>query len=307
MVNSYYANGKLLLSGEYLVLHGANALVLPLKIGQHMNVTPTGYSKEAIISWQANALHESWFSAEINIRNWTINTTTNRETANRLLRLLQEAGKLNHLLFNPGTGYDILTETGFNMDWGFGSSSALTANIAQWAMIDPFELHFRTSGGSGADIAAAISPGPVLYRLVDNKPVYSRVNFKPSFFGHLWLVYLGQKQSTSHSVHDFRIKVKVLPKYIADMDRLTIEMVNAVSLKSFMILIREHEDLLSRLMDIIPVRESQFGNFPGEIKSLGAWGGDFVLAASEENDNVVRDYFNRKEMTPVFSFDKIVL
>jgi hypothetical protein len=84
-------------------------------------------------------------------------------------------------------------------------------------------------------------------------------------------------------------------------------MVNAVSLKSFMILIREHEDLLSRLMDIIPVRESQFGNFPGEIKSLGAWGGDFVLAASEENDNVVRDYFNRKEMTPVFSFDKIVL
>ena len=277
MVNSYYANGKLLLSGEYLVLHGASALVLPLKIGQHMNVTPTGYSKEAIISWQANALHESWFSAEINIRNWTINTTTNRETANRLLRLLQEAGKLNHLLFNPGTGYDILTETGFNMDWGFGSSSALTANIAQWAMIDPFELHFRTSGGSGADIAAAISPGPVLYRLVDNKPVYSRVNFKPSFYRHLWLVYLGQKQSTSQSVHDFRIKVTVLQKHIADMDRLTIEMVNAESLKSFMILIREHEDLLSRLMDIIPVRESQFRNFPGEIKSLGAWGGDFIL------------------------------
>jgi mevalonate kinase len=221
--------------------------------------------------------------------------------------LLQEAGKLNHLLFNPGTGYDILTETGFNMDWGFGSSSALTANIAQWAMVDPFELHFRTSGGSGADIAAAISPGPLLYRLIDNKPMYWMVNFKPSFYEHLWLVYLGHKQSTSQSLHDFRIKVSVLQKHTDEMDRITLDMVQAESLKSFMLLIREHEDLLSRLMDVIPVKESHFRDFPGEIKSLGAWGGDFILAASEEKDDAIRDYFGRKEMTPVFSFDKIVL
>lgn len=307
MVNTYYANGKLLLSGEYLVLHGSSALVLPLKIGQLMKVTPVGYSKKATISWQANVLNESWFSAEINIQNWTVNTTTHEETANRVIRLLQEAGKLNHLLFNPGTGYDILTETGFNMDWGFGSSSALTANIAQWAMVDPFDLHFRTSAGSGADIAAAISSGPLLYRLIEDKPVYSRVNFNPTFYRHLWLVYLGHKQSTSQSLDDFRIKVSVLKKHIDDMDRLTHDMIQAESLKSFMILIHEHEDLLSRLMHIMPVKESLFRDFPGEIKSLGAWGGDFILAASEEKEDVIRDYFGRKDMTPVLSFDKIVL
>jgi len=307
MVHSYYANGKLLLSGEYLVLHGASALVLPLKVGQHMKVTPSGYRKKAIIKWRANALYDPWFYAEINLQDWTVNKSTNEETANRVTRLLQEAGKLNPMLFNPGAGFNIQTETGFNMDWGFGSSSALTANIARWAMIDPFELHFRTSDGSGADIAAAISTGPVLYRLTDNKPECHIVNFNPSFYRHLWLVYLGHKQSTSQSLRDFRIKVNILPKDIAEMDRLTLGMIQAESLKSFMILIREHEDLLSRLMDITPVRASQFVDFPGEIKSLGAWGGDFILAVSEAKDYDVRNYFKQKDMTPVFSFDKIVL
>ena len=37
-MNTYRANGKLLLTGEYLVLKGALALALPTKLGQTMTV-----------------------------------------------------------------------------------------------------------------------------------------------------------------------------------------------------------------------------------------------------------------------------
>ena len=40
-MQKYYANGKLLLTGEYLVLDGALALALPTKLGQSLTVEKT--------------------------------------------------------------------------------------------------------------------------------------------------------------------------------------------------------------------------------------------------------------------------
>ena len=36
MKTTYYSNGKLLITGEYLVLDGAEALALPTKFGQNL-------------------------------------------------------------------------------------------------------------------------------------------------------------------------------------------------------------------------------------------------------------------------------
>ena len=307
MGGTFYANGKLLISGEYMVLHGATALVVPLKLGQHMKVIPAGYDEEGLIHWQSNVLGEPWFYVSVMTKHWTIEKTSDERIALNLIEILQESDKLNHLLFKPGQNFDIITDTDFNMNWGSGSSSAFIANIAHWAGLNPFELYFRTSRGSGADLAAAISPGPVLYKLLDKKPVFQLIDFKPAFKRNLWLVYLGNKQSSSQSVHDFLLNGNVKPDDVNRMDHITIEMTHAKDLQTFMKLMRDHEKTLADILGTVPIRELLFKDFAGEIKSLGAWGGDFVMAASLNNENFVKSYFQNKGMFPVLSFDELVL
>ena len=48
MDQKYYSNGKLLFTGEYVVLDGANALAFPTKFGQSMSVKKI---KEPKIIW----------------------------------------------------------------------------------------------------------------------------------------------------------------------------------------------------------------------------------------------------------------
>ena len=49
---NYKSNGKFLLTGEYLVLKGATALALPLKLGQSLDVE-TLEENENLIYWNA--------------------------------------------------------------------------------------------------------------------------------------------------------------------------------------------------------------------------------------------------------------
>ncbi len=55
------------------------------------------------------------------------------------------------------------THLDFPRDWGLGSSSTLINNVAQWAQVDPFDLHFKVSNGSGYDIACANEDSPIVY------------------------------------------------------------------------------------------------------------------------------------------------
>lgn len=306
MIRNYYSNGKLLLSGEYLVLYGAGSLVVPLKVGQQMKVIATGLEANPVIRWEAYVLNVPWFHAEISIKGLKILTTNEEHVAIQLLKLLEETRKLNPILFEKGFGYEIITHTGFDHNWGFGSSSALVANMAQWALIDPFELHFRTSGGSGADVAGAVSPGPVVYRLANNVPQYYRVDFKPSFIDHILLVYTGKKQITSVSVDFFKNNPGVSDKVIEEIDELTLAMTQTESITDFMEIMAEHEKILSGILSMDPVK-THFPDFPGEIKSLGAWGGDFIMAVSESAPEEIIDYFDGKNMHTVFSLKQLLM
>ena len=48
MKKKYYSNGKLLITGEYVVLDGAKALALPTKFGQYLIIEP---GKNQQINW----------------------------------------------------------------------------------------------------------------------------------------------------------------------------------------------------------------------------------------------------------------
>jgi mevalonate kinase len=306
MTRDFHANGKIVLSGEYMVLKGAGAIAVPLKAGQQMKVIHTGETGNTI-RWTANELNKPWFKAQMNSYNLEILESTDYEVAGKLANILKQAAKLNKHLFADHANIDIITNSEFQMNWGFGSSAALIVNISQWAGVDPFELLFRTTGGSGADVAASLSGGPVLYRIVNNKPIFCRVDFAKQFKNQLWLVYLGKKQDTHSSVSAFSKKGNITVNDVNEIDAITHKMIDATTIHDFMKLMEQHEEILSRTLEVTPVKKMLFSDFEGAIKSLGAWGGDFILAASENQENEVKKYFERKGYYPVFPYAETIL
>jgi hypothetical protein len=75
-------------------------------------------------------------------------------------------------------------------------------------------------------------------------------------------------------------------------------------LESFTQLLQQHEILLSTILKTETVKETLFPDFEGAIKSLGAWGGDFVLVVSKENPS---SYFNSKGYETVIPYGKMIL
>ena len=63
MKRSFHSYGKLLLSGEYVVLDGALALSIPTKLGQQLHVQQ---SEKAALTWQSkNAQGAIWYEENI--------------------------------------------------------------------------------------------------------------------------------------------------------------------------------------------------------------------------------------------------
>ena len=63
MKKTFYSNGKLLITGEYLVLNGAKALALPTKFGQSLEVSSI---EEKKIIWTSLDFDKSiWFETEL--------------------------------------------------------------------------------------------------------------------------------------------------------------------------------------------------------------------------------------------------
>jgi len=50
-----------------------------------------------------------------------------------------------------------------------------------------------------------------------------------------------------------------------------------------------------------------FADFEGEIKSLGAWGGDFYLISTNLSYSGVKKYFENKGLNTLFRWDDLIL
>lgn len=75
----------------------------------------------------------------------------------------------------------------------------------------------------------------------------------------------------------------------------------------FLGLLEEHERIISQWMETERVKSSLFPDFPGAIKSLGAWGGDFVLVASGLSPAQTKKYFTDKGYSTLIPFAEMVL
>ena len=300
----FYSHGKLLLSGEYMVLDGALALTLALKKGQHMEVAP---SNDRTIHWRAyDENNELWFETNLSAVNFEVLSSSDLFRAEKLSMILTRARKINPDFLKSG-GAKVNNHLEFSRLWGFGSSSTYISNIAAWANVDAFELFFRTSGGSGYDIASARASGPLFYQHLETIPKIEPVAFLPSFRDKLYFVYTGLKKDSDAGIEFYRRLSKPRPSEIASLSAVAVEMTQASSLTDFEVCMMKHERILSRFLHLKPVKEEHFSDYEGEIKSLGAWGGDFLLVTWKGALDELRAYFAAKTINLIFGYDELVL
>lgn len=271
-MKEYYAQGKLLISGEYLILDGAKGLALPTKKGQKLEVTT---QNDQQIHWESfDHDNQLWFSMSCSIDFQNIETS-DPETSKHLISLLSESKRLNPDFLNQGVR--VKTHLEFPREWGLGSSSTLISTIAQWVTIDPYLLLKDRFKGSGYDIACATAKGPIIYSIEAQRPKITTCSFRPNFIDHLFFVYLGNKQISSDAINSYQKLDFDKQSAIQNINSLTDQLTKANDLNSFQKLLSKHESLMASILKAKPIKEQLFSDYQGAVKSLGAWGGDFVL------------------------------
>lgn len=303
---SIHANGKILISGEYLVMQGATALAVPLKPGQELVLEEGG--KAGILSWESYDTEGIWFSGLFSIPDLVVLESSDDIIAQRLNKLLLAARSLNLLFLSDTNGLKAITRLGFNRNWGFGSSSTLISLVARWAGIQPMELHRLVSKGSGYDVACSVAESPVFYKIQDNRPQITPVDFNPPDAENMVLVYLGNKQHSDAEVENFRQQTGAdFSMEIQRISEISLQLTKENNLEALMNLLSEHEKIIAGILGKETVKDMLFSDFKGVVKSLGAWGGDFALAVSTLGETYIRDYFISKSLLTLLPYSSVAL
>lgn len=307
----FYSNGKLLLTGEYAVLDGALSLALPTTYGQSLKISETA---DPELSWKSyDEQGNLWFDAvfestpDAGSLRWLKSkapSSGQQRVAEMLLKILTETRKLNPQFFSAGKGFAVETRLDFPRNWGLGSSSTLINNLAQWAQIDAYVLLQRTFGGSSYDIACAQHDHPIQYAINTEGPQVKEVTFSPPFIDQLYFIHLNKKQNSREGISRYR-QLKVDKRQLVErINNITKQIITCKNLQAFEALLLEHEAIISRALRLPTVKESLFPDFDGTTKSLGAWGGDFMLATGNEG---LTKYFKKKGYDTVIPYSKMIL
>ncbi|WP_417889367.1 GYDIA family GHMP kinase [Xanthomarina gelatinilytica] len=319
-MQKFQSNGKLLITGEYLVLDGAMALALPTKYGQHLSVEPINQRK---LIWESlDKDNNKWFEYEYTFEEICFPIVYeneirkyNNKIAKQLLKILFHLGRLNREHFiNYDSAYNakdievtdglkITTKLTFPQDWGLGSSSTLINNMANWAQVDPYKLLELTFGGSGYDIACAQHNTAITYQIENNNRHIKEANFNPSFKDSLYFVYLNKKQNSRDGIAQYKANTSNKTQVIKEISEMTSQLISCSNLTDCNLLINRHEQIISSIIHQVPVKEALFSDFKGSVKSLGAWGGDFVLVTSEENPTA---YFRSKGYDTIVPYPEMI-
>lgn len=297
----YHAQGKLLLTGEYFVLDGALALAVPTKLGQHFSIE-SGVPGQ--LNWQSfDSDGTSWFQAALGISDLKILSTNALESAQRLVQVLHEAFKLSKLSLEILDACTISSRLDFSRHWGLGSSSTLVSFVADLAQVNPFDLLAATFGGSGYDLACAEAKGPIFYQNHSARPAA----FQPIFAEQLYFVYLGKKQNSREGIQRYRALGEMAKDKLEKVSQLTLDFASCQTLVEFENLIVQHETLVSETLGLTRAQALYFEDYWGQIKSLGAWGGDFVLATSNRDIHSTKAYFAQKGYSVFLPYLELVL
>ena len=93
---------------------------------------------------------------------------------------------------------------------------------------------------------------------------------------------------------------------IQTVSELSMALPTITYFEDFCTLLQVHESILSRCLDREPIQR-QFPDFSGTLKSLGAWGGDFLMAAADQPFDDVKAYFQSKGLNTIFKYQDLIL
>lgn len=309
MKNEYFANGKLLITGEYVVLDGAESLAFPCKFGQKLICE---FTQTETIQWNSFDVEgQCWFSATYTNDLQLVNTT-DVDKAHFLQSILSYclSKTTSSIKAQLKSGACFSTYLSFPNNWGLGSSSTLIVIIADFFNINAFDLHFSQTKGSGYDIACGTTNCPIIYQLENEQHLKIKHLPKTVFDtikDSIFFVHLNQKQKSDKEVAAYSVlkkDVDLMP-FCNEISNLTHQLIQAKNLSVFNELLETHEALLSNLLQRNTIKEELFQLYKGgAIKSLGAWGGDFIMVTGTQQD---LDYFRDKNYTTILSFDEMIL
>jgi mevalonate kinase len=307
-MSRYFAHGKLLLTAEYFVLDGAPAVAAPTRFGQWLEVGRT--DDPHTLLWQSlDHKGEPWFSA-----NWAWQADAlaplqpSNETADRLQLLFAEALRQNPQCLHLLKGAAVTTGLEFPRHWGLGTSSTLVSNLGRWLQADPWALLAAAFGGSGYDLACADAPGPILYQLRNAQPQTIHLAWRPSYAHHLFFIYLGAKQNSREGIARYRALTGARNAALGRIAELSLALLAAQTPEAAAEVLAEHEAVVGRALGLTPLGHDRFADFPGQMKSLGAWGGDFALALARTPDHeAVARYFTRHGLNELLGYDEMML
>ena len=297
----FKSNGKILLSSEYLVIDGAKSIALPAKLTQDLLVSKCDKNT---IEWQSFNKHGNlWYEDRFIVENNNL-VSQGKENliSEKIISLLNHIAKTNKLKSILGNKF--ITKLHFEKKWGLGSSSTFVNNLAKWANVDPYKLLFSTFEGSGYDIACCDVNHPIIYNKMGNSINVKKVDFNPPFIDYLFLIYLGKKQNTQTSIENYSKSQFNKDDLIKKINRISDELLKCNDLIHFEELIQEHESIISKAISINPIQKSTFMGYKGgKIKSLGSWGGDFILVTTKNKDLT---YFKNRGLNTIFPLREIV-
>jgi len=326
--------GKILLSGEYVVLDGATALGLASRLGQSMEVYRGGVP--GLLHWTAyNHLHKPWLQVTyqwVN-RQWALHGTKGPASAEieMLLNWLQTAWNLietqNQLTTDhPSPWADILQNEGlmvqtridFPRGWGLGSSATALALLAKWLGVDARLLYALTQNGSGYDLEVALQDSSILYQWpTDSRnnnsisvgsmgPIVQKINYRLPMNGQLWLIDSGSKQISSKEVFRYHnIDQKLRVACVPEISSISIALAACTEVPVMMEYLVQHDAIMERLLRQPSLHRLTGNSFPGRLKSLGAWGGDLFLAVTNRPDEALI-WLNQRREWSLQSFDQII-
>ena len=295
-----YSSGKVLLTGEYVILDGALSLASPTKFGQHLKLEE---NQSNLINWKSiNYDGKIWFECKIKNENLEIKSTSSKRVSDTLIRIINLIREYRPS-FLKNQGSDISTNLTFDKNWGLGSSSTLISNLATLSGVDPYIINNKIFKGSSYDIACANSISPIVYQLREGKRIINEVSFKPSFHEKIYFIYLNKKQSSISEIENYKNK-KASDSIINEISNITSMILQCNSIEAYEKLIESHELIISKLLSKPTIKETLFKDFNGSIKSLGAWGGDMIMATSRNNPN---KYFREKGYSTIFKFEELLI
>lgn len=297
----FFSHGKLLLTSEYVVLDGAKALAIPTKPGQDLSAEKID-DHRSLIHWETYREGRLWLKTCIDYKNLFVTETNIANASAFILKIFITLKDMRSESLEADYSYILKSNVQFPENFGLGSSSTLMNNIANWGNVDAFALNDIALGGSGYDIAVAKAGAPIIYiRNRGNKTVET-VNYSPSFKDQLLFVHLNKKQDSREGITMYK-QMEKSQDLIHYFSKLTDEILISENLENFSLIMEDHEKTMSIFLKIPTVKEKYFKNAPSFFKSLGAWGGDFILTTKFCD---YENYFLHNGFPNFFSYDELI-